>query len=78
MTPVETVIENNFVKISWEYPDDKSDTVSEYEIVIRQKDMTTFTQEILHCDGRSQAIVQKRYCLIPMTVLRASPYSLVF
>lgn len=35
MLPVETVIENNFVKIAWEYPDDNSDTVTEYEILIR-------------------------------------------
>ena len=40
--------------------------------------MQTFTPEVLHCDGRSQAIVQKRYCLITMTVLRDAPYSLVF
>lgn len=35
MLPIETVIENNFVKVSWEYPTDNSDTVSEYEILVR-------------------------------------------
>ncbi len=57
MLPVDTVIENNFVKISWEYPNDNSDTATEYEILVRQSDDTTFTPEVLHCDGRSQAIV---------------------
>ena len=57
MLPIETVIENNFVKISWEYPVDNSDTVTEYEVLIREKDMVTFTPEVLHCDGRSQAII---------------------
>jgi len=78
MLPVQTLIENNFVKISWDYPNDNSDTVNEYEVLIRESDLNTYKSEILYCDGRSQAIIQKRYCLIPMTVLRAAPYSLQF
>jgi len=40
--------------------------------------MTTFSSQLLYCDGRSPAIVQKQYCLVPMSTLRASPYSLKF
>jgi len=42
MLPVVTVIENSFVKIAWQYPNDNSDTVVEYEILIRQGDMKIF------------------------------------
>jgi len=78
MLSVVTVIENSFVKIAWQYPNDNSDTVVEYEILIRQGDMKTFTPQLLYCDGRSAAIVQKLYCLVPMSTLRAEPYSLKF
>lgn len=78
MTKPTTVIDNIYVKIAWDYPTDNSDTVTEYEILIRQSDMTTFSADLSECDGKSTAIVQKKYCHVPMTVLRASPFSLQF
>ena len=42
MSPVTTLIENIYVKISWDYPVDNSDTVTEYEILIRKGDLTNF------------------------------------
>jgi hypothetical protein len=35
-----TIVENTFVKISWTYPTDNFDTVTEYEILIQQDDGT--------------------------------------
>jgi len=34
--PVTTKIENFYVKIEWDYPDDKSSDIEQYEILIKQ------------------------------------------
>jgi len=36
----------------------------------------TFNTDTTYCDGTNAAIISNLYCLIPMSVLRASPYSL--
>ena len=78
MDTVTTEIENIYVKIAWDYPVDNSDSVTEYEILIRQSDQATFSSELIHCDGRSSAVVQKQYCHVPMLILRTAPFSLQF
>lgn len=78
MNPVTTKIENSFAKIEWEYPEDGSADIVEYEIQIKQKDGTYRTEDY-YCNGAQTAVLLNRYCFIPVvTVLRADPYSLVF
>ena len=73
-----TVIENIYMKVSWSYPDDNSDPVEGYDIEILQSDGVTYSKDLVNCDGMSPAIIQSLYCFVPMTVLRASPFSLPF
>ena len=73
-----TLIENIYVKISWDYPVDNSDTVTTYDVQILQSDGQTFSADLQDCDGSNPAIIQKLYCFVPMTVLRASPFTLQF
>ena len=50
VNPVVTKIENSFAKIEWEYPDDGSATIQEYEIQIRQHDGEYRTEDY-YCNG---------------------------
>lgn len=46
--------------------------------MIRQSDGSTYTEETNYCDASTATIIADKYCLVPMTVLRASPYSLSY
>ena len=77
--PVTTTIENQYVKISWQYPIDSSSAVVEYQILIQQAD-GIFSEPIgVYCQGSELTVVGNRYCHIPMTsVIRQPPYSLQY
>lgn len=76
--PPVTVIENSYVKITWDYPEDNADSVVEYEILLRGGDYAKFFLETTFCDGKNPAVVLMRYCHVPMTTLRAEPFNLKF
>lgn len=66
------------VRISWTAPNSNAEPITKYKIEILQADGTTFTESLLYCDGSSSIILANMYCLVPMSVLRASPYSLTY
>ena len=76
---VTTTIENLYVKISWDEPDDQSSAIVEYEILIKHKDGVFSEQVGQFCQGSDVAIVNYRYCHVPLqSVLREAPYSLEY
>ena len=48
--PAETKIENSFAKIEWDYPEDGSASIIEYDIQIKQKD-GNYKSETYYCNG---------------------------
>lgn len=38
----------------------------------------TYAEETVYCEGSLAAVVSSRYCHVPLTSLRAAPYSLVY
>jgi len=77
--PVTTTIENLYVKIAWEKPNDMSSPIEEYEIAIKQADGVFNSTNGQFCQGNDQAVVNNRYCHIPLqSVLRLPPYNLVY
>jgi len=38
----------------------------------------TYLQELNNCDGSSQTVINAKSCIIPLTILRASPFSLSY
>jgi antitoxin (DNA-binding transcriptional repressor) of toxin-antitoxin stability system len=72
-----TSITDIFVKLHWVAPDPKGSPLTEYEILIRTA-AGTFLEEATYCRGSLSAVVESRYCHVPMTVLRAAPYSLQY
>lgn len=66
-------------RIAWSAPASNGGTaITAYKIVIRQNDDSTFSENTEYCDGSSSTIVANLYCDIPMTTLRAAPYSLEY
>lgn len=69
-------LSNTAAKISWTAPDGNGETIDYYRITLRESDGTTFTEDIVNCDGTDATIVSDLYCEVPMTTLLASPYDL--
>jgi hypothetical protein len=64
--------------ISWSIPGDGSSSIIGYIISIRQSDNVTYTQDLVNCNGNSTSIIISQSCSIPITVLTASPFNLVW
>lgn len=71
------------VKVSWNLPLNNGNTVTGYRIEILQAkalitDPDVFSAETVNCNGLNSAIISQRFCIIPMSVLTAAPFNLVF
>lgn len=79
-TDVSTTVPANSVdvKIYWNAPTTTTGfTVDSYQILIKKSD-NTYYEDLTYCDGSTPAVVTNRYCLVPMSILRAAPYSLAY
>lgn len=72
------------IEFSWHTPDQRSENLSAYRIVILESDGLTYTEDVGHgfdlgieCDGSDATIFGQRYCDVPIRDLRAAPYNLV-
>jgi hypothetical protein len=65
------------VQISWSNPYNGGSSITSLSVEIRTADGVTFSTEPLYCNADSDVTVMDRgYCVIPMSVLTASPFSL--
>ena len=76
-----TIRDINDIYIDWSSPSTTSAAtygaeILGYKVFIRWQD-GTYTEEKTHCDGSSAVIIANTQCVIPITVLIASPYSLL-
>ncbi len=74
--PAVAVSDSINVLITWLKPDDGGNYISAYKIFIQKID-GSFSQELTNCDGSLSSTVTNWQCLIPMSVLWASPFNLV-
>jgi hypothetical protein len=65
------------VRISWSYPNDNSDPITQYLIEIRHANSVDFI-ESPECDGSHEAVVLARSCLVSLQSLRSERFSLTF
>ena len=63
------------VLISWSQPDDNSQTLISFTILIGSTDGVTFFEDETDCSGVDPLVTQ---CLVPMTTLTAAPFNLQF
>lgn len=64
------------VRFTWVAPSSNNNPITAYRIMVLQKD-GGYAEELTHCNGADSTIVSSTTCVIPFTVLRASPYLLV-
>lgn len=78
-TPVQPLTANTgtSILVSWSTPYNGGSPITALSIEIRTADGATFAAEPLYCNAASDPVVRERgYCPIPISVLRASPFSL--
>jgi hypothetical protein len=78
-TNVQTVDNGVTVRITWDAPVNTGGTgvtIDGYQIVVLESDLSTYTEDVINCDGTDVTILANRYCDIPMSVFTSSPYSL--
>ena len=63
------------VKISWTAPANNGNTLTAYLIEILDLAETTWSTTT-HCDGSTSTIFSQRYCIIAMSALITTPFSL--
>lgn len=64
------------IRISFTEPEPNGEFITKYQIKVQTWDLVTFIEDTVDCDGSQLQIIANMYCDIPMTVLRAAPYSL--
>jgi hypothetical protein len=63
--------------ITWNEPvSDNGSPISSYQILIRESDISIFSEELTNCDGSSSVILSSRTCTIPFSTLLAAPWTL--
>lgn len=66
------------VMISWTAPDNGGETLTSYAVEIADTTTSTWTADTTNCDGSNASVMSNLYCIIPMSTLTSSPYSLTF
>lgn len=64
------------VDIDWSAPSANSNAITAYKIEIKTSDGTTWSQDLVNCDGTSSTITTNTACSIPFTYLTMSPFYL--
>ena len=62
--------------ITWTAPTDGGATITAYLVTIYSRVTGTMHAETVNCDGSNQSIVSAKTCTIPLTVLKAPPFSI--
>jgi hypothetical protein len=63
------------VRVSFSAPANSAAPIIAYRILVKEAS-GTFSEEPVNCDGQSQVVIDNLRCDIPLSVLRASPFSL--
>jgi len=68
--------ENTYIKIAFAEPTSNHVAIDYYQILIEKSDGSFIVDS--HCDGADSTTITNKYCLVPMTTLRATPFDLTF
>ena len=65
-----------FIKIAWTAPSNNHVAIDAYQILIITS-LGTYVEDTTNCNGADSLVLANMYCLVQMSVLQASPYSLI-
>lgn len=76
-TPAEPAssLETIYVKLQWTAPSANFAAIVAYQIWIKDS-AGLYIEELVHCDGSQQIVIDALDCRIPMTALWAAPFNL--
>jgi hypothetical protein len=66
----------NIITINWEEPADNGTPVIGYRVLIRQNDLSTYSENKADCDAQETAIAEARTCSMTVQKLMLAPYRL--
>jgi hypothetical protein len=66
---------NTNIKLQWTAPSSNSAIITAYRVLILSNDGLYYPQT--NCDETQIGIVATQYCIVSMTILRASPFNLI-
>lgn len=75
-TGVVTTISGANVQVSWTAASNSGSPFTKYDVRILQSDGTTYTADATNCPGTDANALTNNFCLIPVSALRTTPYSL--
>jgi hypothetical protein len=75
-TDVQTSIVGHDVKIAWTAPDNNYDTITRYEVQIRNSELD-WIENTLTCDGADETIKQNTECYVSLLSLLSGQYNLL-
>lgn len=62
--------------MSWTLPLEHGAPITAYQVLILTSVAGIYAEELVNCNGADQVIVFTRSCVVPMSVLRVSPFNL--
>lgn len=73
--PFTTVVGANAI-FNWTKPAENGTPIIGYYVYIRRSDLT-FVIDTAICNGFNATVVQNTQCIVPLSILTASPYNLL-
>lgn len=67
---------NTDITISWVTPYDGGADIIHFKVMIQTSDASIFAETTAYCDGTDPTIMADTSCTVPVSVLKAAPYSL--
>jgi len=71
-----TSVSGSSVLIKWAIPYDGSSMITGYLISILQSDGVTYSEDTADCNGLVSSVILSLSCSVPISTLKALPYSL--
>lgn len=76
--PSTVVVSNTGVTITWTPPFNGGSPITAYSVKIISSDGLTYYNDLVNCNGSNAAIVATASCTVPISILQAVPFNLLW
>jgi hypothetical protein len=70
------LIDGTDVLVNWLAPNNRGSPITRYYIKLIQYDGTSYSEDVVSCDGSDSTIMADLECAVPIATLKAMPFSL--